>query len=234
VIAEDAARRWLLMEDFGPRELSQLPFARWPGALRLFGRLQRECAEALSAWLDIGCPDRRMEELVRRLDVLFADPLLAQADPPLGRADRKRLRAGRDRWASELLELRESPPPASIVQQDFRDGNVAVRGRDYLFYDWSDTVVSHPFFSACRFLEYVGSGGSPRRRGGRRLPTAVRHERLREAYLDAWADYAPRDRLRAIFRSVQRVNPLYQAIRWHEELPYCELGSPWVRACCPR
>jgi len=130
----------------------------------------------------------------------------------------------------ELLELGGSPLPDSIVQQDFRDGNVAVRGRDCLFYDWSDTVVSHPFFSACRFLEYVESGGgSPRRRGGRRLATAVRDERLLDAYLDAWAEYAPRDRLRAVFRQAQRLNPLYLAIRWHRELPYCEPGSPWWR-----
>jgi len=232
LVAADVSRRWMLMEDFGPRELSRMPFARWPGALRLFGRLQRECSAGVSVWLGIGCPDRRMDNLVRRLEPLLFDSLLAQADPPfrLGEGDLERLRADRERWAQELLELGGSPLPVSIVQQDFRDGNVAVRGRDYLFYDWSDTVVSHPFFSACRFLEYVESGGgSPKRRGGRRLPTAVRHERLIDAYLDSWAEYAPRDRLRAVFRQVQRLNPLYQAIRWHRELPYCEPGSPWWR-----
>ena len=232
LVAVDVSRRWMLMEDFGPRELSQMPFARWPSALRLFGRLQRECSADLSVWLGIDCPDRRMDNLVRRLEPLLSDPLLAKADPPfrLGEDDLKRLRADRERWAQELLELGESPIPVSIVQQDFRDGNIAVRGRDYLFYDWSDTVVSHPFFSACRFLEYVESGGgSPRRKGGRRLPTAVRHERLRDAYLDVWAEYASRGRLLAVFRQAQRLNPLYQAIRWHLELPYCEPGSPWWR-----
>jgi hypothetical protein len=232
LVAVDGSRRWMLMEDFGPRELSRMPFARWPNALRLFGRLQRECSADVSVWLGIDCPDRRMDNLVRRLEPLLSDPLLAQADPPfrLGEDDLERLRADRERQVQELLELGESPLPVSIVQQDFRDGNIAVRGRNYLFYDWSDTVVSHPFFSVCRFLEYVGSGGgSPRRKGGRRLPTAVRHERLRDAYLDVWAEYAPRDRLLAVFRQAQRLNPLYQAIRWHLELPYCEPGSPWWR-----
>ena len=66
-------------------------------------------------------------------------------------------------------------------------------------FDRSDTVISHPFFSACRFLEYVESGGgSAKRTGGRRLPTPVRHERLRDAYLDVWAEYASRDRLRGL------------------------------------
>ena len=154
-----------------------MPFARWPGALRLFGRLQRECSADLPVWLGIGCPDRRMDNLVSRLEPLLSDPLLAQADPPyrLGDDDLKRLRADRERLAQELLELGESPIPASIVQQDFRDGNVAVRGRDYLFYDWSDTVVSHPFFSACRFLEYVESGGGSRETKGRPEAADCRH-----------------------------------------------------------
>ncbi len=89
LVAADVSRRWMLMEDFGPRELSRMPFARWPGALRLFGRLQRECSASLSVWLGIGCPDRRMDNLVRRLEPLLSDPLLAKADPPfrLGEGD---------------------------------------------------------------------------------------------------------------------------------------------------
>jgi hypothetical protein len=232
IVATDASRRWMLMEDFGQRELSGLPFARWPGALRLFGRLQRECSAGLAEWWKVGCPDRRMEILVSRLEPLLSDPVLVHSEPPfrLGEGDLERLRACREGWVQELLELGGSPLPVSIVQQDFRDGNVAVRGRDYLFYDWSDTVVSHPFFSACQFMEFVGGGGtSSPRRGGRRLPTAVRHERLLDAYLEAWAEYAPRSRLQAVFRHAQRLNPLYQAIRWHLELPYCETGSPWWR-----
>jgi hypothetical protein len=232
LVAADTSRRWMLMEDFGPRDLSGMPFARCPRAVRRFGRLQRECSADLSVWWRVGCPDCRMDNLVTRLEPLLSDPLLAHTEPPfrLGERHMERLRACRERWARELLELGGSPIPASIVQQDFRDGNVAVRDRHYLFYDWSDTVVSHPFFSACRFLEFVGnSGSSSPRRGGRRLPTAVRHERLVEAYLDAWAEYAPRNRLRALFRQAQRLNPLYQALRWHLELPYCEAGSPWWR-----
>jgi hypothetical protein len=233
LVASDETRRWMLMKDFGPRELWRMPFARWPRALRLFGRLQRECSKGLSAWWGIACPDRRMDSLVSHMEPLLSDPLLLKADPPfrLCEEDLNRLLAAREQWASELLELGASPIPASIVQQDFRHGNVAVRGRDYVFYDWSDTVVSHPFFSACRFLEYVPTTQhSPQRRAGRRLPTAVRHKRLVDAYLGEWVEYAPRDRLQAVFRQAQRLNPLYQAIRWYLELPYCETGSPWWRA----
>jgi hypothetical protein len=228
--AVDEARRWMLAEDFGPRRLDTLPLGRWENALRLFGRLQRECSADLRPWSDMGCPDRRPETLVGYLDEVFEDPILDKAAPDdrLSAGERKRLLARRARLRHECLELAGSGVPVSVVQQDFRDGNIAVRGRTYLFYDWSDTVLSHPFFSACRFLEYVPNTGG-RRAGGRRLPTAARHERLREAYLDAWVAYGPRGRLRAVFRRAQRLNPLYQAVRWHRELPWCEPGSPGWR-----
>jgi hypothetical protein len=232
VVASDQIRCWMLMEDFGPRELSGLPFARWPGALRLFGRLQRESSESLWEWQAMACPDRRMDTLAGHLEALFSDPLLEQAESPfrLSTEDRNRLMSTRERWADELCELGASPLPISIVQQDFRDGNIAVRGRDYVFYDWSDTVLSHPFFSASRFLDFVPTTSHrPKKGAGRRLRTAVRHERLLDAYLDAWEDRAPRDRLRSIFRQVRRLDPIYQAIRWYMELPYCEHGSPWWR-----
>jgi hypothetical protein len=230
VLAAEESRRWLLMKDFGPRELSELPFARCPGALRLFGRLQRACSESLSEWQAIGCPDRRMDALANHLESLFSDPLLERGDPPfrLSAENRSRLMTARERLADELRELGASPLPVSIVQQDFREGNIAVRGRNFVFYDWSDTVLSHPFFSASRFLDFVPTTSQrPKRGAGRRLPTAVRHERLIDAYLDAWTDYAPRDRLQAVFRQVRRLDPVYQAIRWYLELPYCEPGSPW-------
>jgi hypothetical protein len=178
----------------------------------------------------MGCPDRRPEILVRSLEAVLEDPLLEQAVPEdrLSRRERKQLFARRACLRRECLELAASGVPVSIMQQDFRDGNIAVCDRTYLFYDWSDTVLTHPFFSACRFLEYVPTTRD-RPRHGRQLSTTVRHGRLREAYLDSWTAYGSRERLRDIFRAAQRLNPLYQAIRWHQELPWCEPATPWWR-----
>jgi hypothetical protein len=53
---------------------------------------------------------------------------------------------GKDWW----YELAAILIPASIVQQDFRHGNLVMSRRFCLFYDWSDTVVSHHFFACCR------------------------------------------------------------------------------------
>jgi hypothetical protein len=228
--AVDHERGWMIADDFGPRCLGELPVPRWENAIRLFGRLQCACSEDLQVWSDMGCPDRRPEILVRSLGAILEDPVLEQADPQdrLSMRERKQLFARRASLRCECLELADSGVPVSIMQQDFRDGNIAVHDRTYLFYDWSDTVLSHPFFSACRFLEYVPTTRDrPNHRA--RLPTTVRHGRLRDAYLDAWTSYGSHDRLQKVFQAAQRLNPLYQAVRWHQELPWCEPGSPWWR-----
>jgi hypothetical protein len=232
LLAVDHARRWMLMEDFGNCRLAPSPLARWQSALRCFARIQQQCSTNLGPWFNMGCPDRRMEQLSQYLEPLFADPLLQRADPSdrLSRQEIRQLQAKRRRFARKCLDLARSPLPVSIVQQDFREGNIAIRGRRYLYYDWSDTVLSHPFFSACRFLDYVhGTEDSPRHKRGPKQTIATVHDRLRDAYLQPWAPYASQDRLREVFRLAQRLNPLYLAIRWHLELPYCEVGSPWWR-----
>jgi hypothetical protein len=228
--AVDQKRGWMITDDFGSRCLDALPLRRLENAIRLFGRLQCACSEDLEVWSDMGCPDRRPEILVRAMEEVLEDPLLEQAEPQdrLSRPERKQLFVRRACLRRECLELADSGVPVSIMQQDFRDGNIAVHERTYLFYDWSDTVLSHPFFSACRFLEYVRSTRYRPNRGGR-LPTTVRHGRLRDAYLDSWTAYGRHDRLRDVFQLAQRLNPLYQAVRWHQELPWCEPGSPWWR-----
>jgi hypothetical protein len=228
--AVDHERGWMIADDFGPGRLGPLALERWENALRLFGRLQRGCSNNLQVWSDMGCPDRRPEMLVRSMAEVLDDPILEQADPHdrLSTRERKQLLARRACLRRECLELADSGIPVSIMQQDFRDGNIAVHNRTYLFYDWSDTVLSHPFFSACRFLEYVP--GTPDRTNHRaRLSTRIRHERLRDAYLDSWTACGSRERLRKVFQTAQSLNPLYQAVRWHQELPWCEPGSPWWR-----
>ena len=59
-----------------------------------------------------------------------------------------------------MARLAASGVPASLVQQDFRHGNLTVvppagaraRAPRFVFYDWANTVVSHPFFSGTRLL----------------------------------------------------------------------------------
>jgi hypothetical protein len=122
-------------------------------------------------------------------------------------------------------ELAAIPIPASIVQQDFRHGNLVMSGRSYVFYDWSDTVVSHPFFACCRFLDFVQRGPHPRRG----LPVEERRRRIADAYLEPWTSILGHADLQRAFELARRLNPIYVAIRWYLDAPYCEPTSSWGR-----
>jgi hypothetical protein len=117
------------------------------------------------------------------------------------------------------------PIPASIVQQDFRHENLVMSESTYLFYDWSDTVIGHPFFSCCRFLDFIQHDAHPH--DG--LSLEERSSRIADAYLEPWQDLLGQADLRHAFKLSRRLNPLYLAIRWYLEAPYCEPGSYWSR-----
>ena len=77
--------------------------------------------------------------------------------------------------------------PASIQHNDFHGGNIVVGPDGERFFDWGDAVVGHPFATL------AGDFASIARRTGRR-PDDPAFERLRDAYIEAWTDVAPRDR----------------------------------------
>ena len=123
-------------------------------------------------------------------------------------------------------ELAGIPVPASVVHQDFRHGNLVMAGRTYIFDHWSDTVIGHPFFSCCRFLDYVPDDPHPRRG----LSREERRRRIADAYLEPWAGLLGGADLKRALVLARRLNPVYVAIRRYLDTPYCEPTSSWGRA----
>jgi hypothetical protein len=123
-------------------------------------------------------------------------------------------------------ELSEIPVPASVVQQDFRHNNIVLSGETYIFYDWSDIVIGHPFFSCCRFLDYVQY--APQSPGG--LSLEERKRLIADAYLEPWTRILSPGELRRALELTRRLNPVYVAIRRHLDAPYVEPSTSWGRA----
>ena len=70
--------------------------------------------------------------------------------------------------------------------------------------------MSHPFFSAVRFLVSTTWKGRPVR------DTPEIYARLRDAYLQPWAEFASVDRLVAAFELARLLQPLQYALTyWH-------------------
>ena len=231
VVAVDRGRRWMVLADFG----ATLEEANRDGAaiaLAAFARLQIAAAGDLEAWLGRGCPDDRAVALAARV----AD-LAGRHD---GVADGAVTGPLSEAVLSVYGELESGPIPASIVHQDLRSGNVAWSDAGPVFYDWSDTVVAHPFFSCVRFIEFVEDTQGTTR-FDKPEPTDALRTRLRDAYLAPWADLVGWDEARAQFSTTWRLQGAFQAVRWDRELAHGDPASAWtawlpnaVKVCCEK
>jgi len=123
-------------------------------------------------------------------------------------------------------ELAASPIGAGLVHQDFRAGNVAA---PCTFFDWSDVVRSHPFFSGIRYLDLFSQAEPEHRWNELHDLTASppRFVELRDAYLAPFADAFGRGRALRDFDVAWSLQGAFMSVRWDWEQSHLEHGAPW-------
>lgn len=198
-IALEPRRGWLLLPDGGPSLRDTLDgealVSAMARALRAHGELQRAAAPHTEALLSAGVPDMRPAVLPERFDaaLVLAPDELAQ-----------RLRALRPAIVDACARLAQAPGGSALDHNDLHPGNMLDGGAR--FYDWGDAVIAHPFACLLMPLGYVrGHLG--------RDPAPLLH-----AYLDAFADLAPRDELVATAHSAARLATIARAHTWERAL----------------
>jgi hypothetical protein len=188
LVARDAASGRLLMRDGGERlrELVRAPrdLHHWQTLLPEYAELQVALAPHLGDLLDAGVPDERLAVLPDHLRTLLDDreACMVGREHGLTEDEHSRLRALLPDFAERCERLAAYGIPETIQHDDLHDGNVFVRDGRYLFFDWGDSCVTHPFQSlvvALRALAYrleLQPGG----------PDVLR---LRDAYLEPFARF---------------------------------------------
>jgi hypothetical protein len=228
LLAADRARGWMLMEAFAepdPEERTEraLVVAEWRAALRRFAEIQIASAPEVERWLAVGCADLRPERVVAHLERIIggARPGPANDGQALTEADAAAARALLPALRRDWARLAELGVPPAIVQMDFREGNFVRDGGGFVYFDWADTVVAHPFLGPARCLDYVST-----RPGAEGQAAAVRRA-VRAGYLAPWRALLPSRRLAEAFDLVAALNPSFQAVRWELERRHVEPGTPW-------
>jgi hypothetical protein len=214
VLAVDHERYWLLMADMGSQSLSQVSdLDRWEEALRLFARIQITSADMVEELVALGCPDRRIEALSNQIDPLLTE---LQRYPGLSAEDVAALHSLAPTLKEACAQLAHYSLPATLEHGDFWPSNVLLLEVGYVYLDWSDSSVAHPFFCLTLFLELEDVPDDLAQ-----LPDLV--TRLRDAYLEAWAAYAPPGDILAAFELAQAIAPLHHALTYHQViLPHLE------------
>jgi tRNA A-37 threonylcarbamoyl transferase component Bud32 len=197
VLAADFEKRWILMRDVGGKILQQVPdISLWEAALRRFAQIQIDSVQHLDSLIAQGWLDMRLDRLASQIHLLFQDAL---REPEIAQ-----LLAFAPQLAALWEELAQLGVPHTLVHGDLSPRNIYVTGDNYIYFDWSDSCISHPFFDTVRFLYEIEMELTD-------VPDA--RTRLRNAYLEPWAVYEPVERLISAFeRCSQTLVSLYQAI----------------------
>jgi len=226
VLAVDTLRHWMLMEDAGTtlrRSEQARDLSAWTGLLDLFARMQIDSAAHQEQLLALGCPDRRLESLPALFDALLHDRsalLIGQKDG-LNEEEDAKLREMGQEIKTLCAELADYGIPEALHHDDFHDGNIMLKKGRYLFFDWAECALAHPFYSpiiVLRFAKHVLKCNEDEL------------ARLRDAYLAPWTIYAPMESLLPAFELAQRLGLLCRALTWHQTISSLEESERWSYA----
>ncbi|MCL4265138.1 MAG: alpha/beta fold hydrolase [Anaerolineae bacterium] len=206
-LAVDRERDWMLLPELTEMVGWGAPLAQREAFLQQFGRLQVTAVAHVDELLDAGCLDRRLHWLAAQIEPLITAEFV---QPYLTTEEQAQLQASIPRLQTLCQELAAFAIPETLVHGDLHGGNVAVQGDDFIYFDWTDACVSHPFFDMLNiFME---------------RDTAVQTQ-LRDAYLAQWTDVAPMPRLLAAWSLAEVLGAVHHAISYWQIVAHLEPHS---------
>ncbi|HYF61194.1 MAG TPA: hypothetical protein VD886_00180, partial [Herpetosiphonaceae bacterium] len=150
-LAVDQDRGWLLMRSAGTQQLSSIVgLDPWIAAIKRYAAIQLALVPQAERLLALGLPDQRVAALEASLDALISESSLRAAG--LNLAETANLLARKAELAALLGELAALPIPATIEHGDFWPGQIVLNPGPATVIDWSDSSLSHPFFSLHMFM----------------------------------------------------------------------------------
>jgi hypothetical protein len=214
LLAADLQRGWMLMADGGKRLREILNVDRdiqhWEKLLPIYAEVQIELVSRLRILLELGMPDRRLATLPEQYARLLDDRRALRINRPGGltQGEYQRLRDYQSPFSGLCEQLLGYRIPESIHHGDFHDGNVFLNNGRYVFFDWGDSCIAHPFFSLRTVFVSVENTLQL-------TEDAPDFARLRDAYLEPWTRYESREHLLAACKLAQRLSPVCSALGWY-------------------
>ncbi len=207
----DVEREWMLMADFGKSLRDQGKGEHdFAPVLSAYGRLQCQSAAHVEELIASSGHDRRLLILASQIDLLLTHPL---SQSVLELAEWESVQQLAPQLKALCVKLGEYNLPNTLLHGDLHMGNVAGRDGAYLFFDWTDGCVGHPFIDMLHVYFYEDS--------------EAEQVRLRDAYLAQWEAYEPRERLLEAWKIAKPLSALHQAVSY---LSIVENLEPMVRA----
>ncbi len=224
VLAIDAPTGWLLLADGGQRVREAFGQERtihdWEAILADYADLQINLAGYVAELLTMGTRDRRLALLPGLYEALLADKewlFIGQPDG-LSSVEYQRLVGAVPQVEKMCQQLADYAVPESLHHNDLHDGNVLMKNGRYIFFDWGDSSIAHPFFSLRTVfvsVEYTFE----------LAVDAPEFDNLARAYLARWTQFATEENLWAAYKLAQRLWALSTAVKYSTFLHQIEDAS---------
>ena len=204
----DQERVWTLTADGGTRTLDHVEDQRiWVAAVRTFARIQLESASQNQVLEQLGVPVYGLEQLKRGIDDLLHN---LDGYPGLRREQRDILRSKQAGWQAIIDQLAAINLPLALDHGDLWPSNILVPHTNPLFFDWSDSSLTHPFTGMSIFIDYAAMH-------------AFEHDpslqtQLRTAYLALWSEAYPGYAITQAYHLAQQLAPLHYAVMYHQRI----------------
>lgn len=221
LLATDLDRGWLLMRDAGATLRSQIQSVtdlhQWQPILTTYAEVQIELASRTDELLALGTLDRRLATLPAQYERLLADTgaLLIDQKDGLTAAEYRCLRDLVPEFAAMCERLASYQIPETLHHDDFHDANIFIRDGRFVFSDWGESCVAHPFFTLLVTLRSVAY----------RLKLddhAPELSQLRDIYLEPFQRFESPERLRAAFALANRVAMICRALTWYRVVSHLD------------
>ncbi len=204
VLAVDEQRLWMLMRDAGTVMRGERDPKRWEAMLPLYAQLQMKLINHVDELLAVGVPDGRLMKLPQVYKRILADKelLLLGQEKGLPMHEYEQLLSMTPQVEEMCAKLASYNIPETLHHDDLHGNNVLWNGETYIFFDWSDCAITHPFcslFIVLRVAKFVLKFDEETQ------------NRLITAYLMPWTRYAPMEQLREAFAIAHRLGALLRS-----------------------
>jgi len=215
VIAVDIHNAWMLMREFEGTPLNRIiDLSMWENALKTFAEIQIDLVPRTQNLIGLGFPDRHVDQMVSQLDHLLND-----LPTYLNETEVQTLETFRGTIRDLCWDLLEYDIPLTLGHGDFWAGNVMVNMSRCVFFDWSESSVTHPFFDLAFFMSGLNKYLSDNQ---------TIFQRLRNAYLEPWVIYMEMDKLIEAFELAKPLTALHHVMIYKlVMLPTIEERSRW-------
>ena len=213
VLGIDTGQGWMLMGDGGQTLREQFRagpgMSSWHDVLTLFAALQIDLVGRIDELLQMDVRDRRLDLLPQRYTELLEEREWLMIGQPGGLTplEYQRLIVATPFVVDMCQALATFAIPHSLHHNDLHDGNIFAENGRYLFFDWGDSSISHPFFSLRTVFVSVENTF------GLEEDDPI-FDVLARSYLRPWRRYATEVHLWQAFQLARRLWALSSAVKY--------------------